>query len=418
MVVLTEMFVSRILKTPVIDPQEKRVGRVKDILISIGDQFPRVTGFLIRTEDKHLKVLTIGEVDRIVGKFILTQSTGERLVLTGVRDGDILLRRDIMDKQIVDTGGARVVRVNDLKLAKVGSEVRLIAADVGLRGMLRRLGFEWLAGVFRVNVPDTLIGWNYVELLEASLEKGHITIPHSRVEELHPADIADIMSHVDTDERRAIFAALSDKTAAESLHELEPKIQAMLLMTVDTKKALGVLNKMPSDEAADVLGDISEERTEELLRLMRPKKAQEIRQLLKHPEETAGGLMTTEFISLSKGMTAEQTIDRLRETSPDAETIYYLYVLDEAGKLAGVLSLRMLIVSQPKKPISEIMVKKVITVNPEMNQKEVASVISKYNLLAVPVLDDNGVMLGIVTVDDVIDFILPPISRRKRHMLG
>ena len=151
---------------------------------------------------------------------------------------------------------------------------------------------------------------------------------------------------------------------------------------------------------------------------MRPKKAQEIRQLLKHPEETAGGLMTTEFISLSKGMTAEKTIDRLRETSPDAETIYYLYVLDEAGKLAGVLSLRMLIVSQPKKPISEIMVKKVITVNPEMNQKEVASVISKYNLLAVPVLDDNGVMLGIVTVDDVIDFILPPISRRKRHMLG
>ena len=192
----------------------------------------------------------------------------------------------------------------------------------------------------------------------------------------------------------------------------------MLLLTVDTKKALGILNRMPADEIADVLGDLLEEKAEELLRLMRPKKSLEVRKLLKHPEQTAGGLMTTEFISFPQGLTAEQTINRLRELAPGAETIYYLYVVDEAGGLAGVLSLRALITASPATSISDIMIKNVISVKPDANQKQVADVISKYNLLVVPVVDENRKMLGIVTVDDVVDFILPPISRRKRQMLG
>ncbi len=422
MVLFSEMFISELLKVPVIDRIEKPLGRVKDVLLVLGDPFPRVSGLLIKTVDGKLRVLTIGEIDLIGGHFVSTKSTKDRLVLSDLRDDDILLKRDILDKQIVDTGGARVVRVNDLKLAKVENDVRLIAVDVGIPGMLRRLGIEkfvnFILKLFRIKIRETLIGWNHVEPLEADLIKGRITIPHKRVNELHPADIADIISHVHSDERRAIFASLSDITAAEALHELEPKIQAMLLLTVDTKKALGILNRMPVDEAADVLGDIPEEKTEELLRLMRPKKAAEIRKLLKHPEETAGGLMTTEFIAIPKELTAEKTIQKLREMAPDAETIYYLYVVDQKEKLVGVLSLRMLIVAPPSMPISNIMVKKVITVHPDDNQKQVADVISKYNLLAVPVVDDGKKMQGIVTVDDVIDFILPPVSRRKRHMLG
>ena len=422
MVLFSEMFVSELIKVPVIDRIEKPIGRVKDVLLVLGEPFPRVSGLLIETREGEVKVLTIGEVDLIGNRFVSTQSIKERLVLTKLRDSDILICRDILDKQIVDTDGARVVRVNDLKLAKVETDVRLIAADVGIGGMLRRLGIErilvFTLGLFRIRIPETLIGWNHVEPLEADLAKGRITIPHKRVAELHPADIADIISHVHTDERRAIFASLTDKTAAEALHELEPKIQAMLLLTVDTKKALGILNKMPDDEAADVLGDLPEEKTEELLRLMRPKKSEEVRKLLKHPEETAGGLMTMEFIALPQDLTAEQTINKLRESAPDAETIYYLYVVNQEQKLVGVLSLRMLIIAPPATPISEIMVKKVIKVGPEANQRQVAEIISKYNLLAVPVVDKNRKMQGIVTVDDVVDFILPPISRRKRHMLG
>jgi len=422
MVLFSEMFFSELIRVPVIDKVEQPIGKVKDVILVLGDQFPRITGLLIKTHENKIKVLTIGEIDLVGTQFVSTQSTKDRLVLSNLRDEDLLLRRDILDKQIVDTDGARVVRVNDLKLAKVGNDVRLIAADVGFKGMLRRLGIEklviFIMRLFKIKVPETLIGWNHVEPLAAELAKGRITIPHKRVNELHPADIADIISHVHTDERRAIFASLSDKTAAESLHELEPKIQAMLLLTVDTKKALGILNKMPVDEAADVLGDIPEEKTEELLRHMRPKKAEEIREILKHPEETAIGLMTTEFIKIPKNLTSEETIQKLREMAPDAETIYYLYVVDEKDKLVGVLSLRMLIVTAPNTKISDIMVKKVITVDPDANQRQLADVISKYNLLAVPVVDNEGRVEGIVTVDDVIDFILPPMSRRKRHMLG
>lgn len=422
MVLFSEMFYSDLENDPVIDRLEAPVGRVSDVLLVLGDQFPRVSGLLIRTPNGDEKVLTIGEIDLIGPQFVATQSTRDRLVLTDLRSTDILLKKNILDQQVVDTNGAHVLRVNDIKLAKVGSDVRVIAVDVGMRGMLRRLGmegiFNFLFGLFRKQVPDRLIGWNYVELLEADLARGQIKIPHKRVEELHPADIANIIQSVHTDERHAIFASLSDKTAAEALHELEPKIQAVLLTTVDTKKALGVLNRMPEDEIADVLGDLPEEKADELLRLMRPRKEMSVRKLMKHPEETAGGLMTTEFITIPQDLTAEQTINRLRETAPGAETIYYLYVVDAQDKLSGVLSLRSLIVAVPTTKVADIMIKNLICIKPEMNQKQVAEVISKYNLLAVPVCDNEGRMLGIVTVDDVMDFILPPISRRKRQMLG
>jgi Mg2+ transporter MgtE len=300
----------------------------------------------------------------------------------------------------------------------VNQDVRLIAADVGFRGMLRRLGLENFfvsaARLFGKKLSEQLIGWDHVQ----SLAGGKIAVPSKTIADLHPADVAQIISQARTDERSAIFSALSEKTAAESLHELEPVIGAMLLTTIDTKKALSILEKMPSDEVADIIGDLPPEKSEELLRLMRVRKASEIKKLLKHHDETAGGLMTTEFITLPQNLTVEEVIRRLREIAPDAETIYYLYVVDEAEHLIGILSLRNLIISPPDKMISEVMIKHIISVTPEMNQREVAAVISKYNLLAVPVIDPNNKILGIVTVDDVIDFILPPFSRRKRQMLG
>ena len=422
MVLFSEMFFSELEGVPVIDRLEKPIGRVLDILLVLGEQFPRVSGLLIKTVNGKEKVLLIGEIDLIGSQFVSTQSTKERLVLGDLRYQDILLRKNVLDQQIVDTSGARVLRVNDIKLAKVGPDVRVIAVDVGMRGMIRRLGIEWLFdflfGLFRKKVPDRLIGWNYVQLLEADLAKGQITIPHKSVDELHPADIADVISNVHVDERTAIFASLPDKTAAEALHELEPKIQAILLLTIDTRKALSILNRMPVDEAADVLGDITPEKADELLRLMRVRKAHQIRGLMKHKDETAGGLMTTEFITVPQNLTVEQVISRLREIAPDAETIYYIYVVDDLNHLAGALSLRSLIVSPPEKPITDIMIKDMIAVAPDMNQREVAGMISKYNLLALPVVDADKKILGIITVDDVVDFILPPISRRKRQMLG
>lgn len=420
MVLFSEMFASELIGDPVVDRLQENIGRVKDIIITLGETFPKVTGLLISTngEKKEAKVLLIGEIDLVGRQFVSTRTTKDRVPLTSLREGEVLLMRDVMDQQVVDLEGARVIRVNDLKLATVDQDVRLIAADVGLKGMLRRLGFEnfagWLFGLFRRPVPEQLIGWDHVQ----DLSGGKVAIPTRSITNLHPADVAQIISQVQTEQKAAIFSALSEKTAAEALHELEPMLGAVLISTLDAKKALGVLEKMPIDEAADIIGDVPVEKAEELLRLMRPRKSAEIGKLLKHRDETAGGLMTTEFIALEQNMTVEQVINYLRETAPEAETIYYLYVIDEAGRLVGVLSMRKMIIMPPDKPISEIMLRDFIIVTPEMNQKQVADVISKYNLLAVPVVDHDNKILGIVTVDDVMDLILPPTSKRKRQMLG
>lgn len=417
------MYVSELKNIPVVDRLQEMIGHAKDIIFSVGEPFPRIIGLLLTLPDKQEEmVLLINEIDMIGKQFVITKAVKESIVLTKLRHDDLLLRRDVLDKQVVDTEGARVIRVNDLKLAKVDQDIRLMGADVGLRGMFRRLRILWLAEIiakmFGKTVPETLISWNHVESFKTGRVKGEITVPTKHLADLHPADIAQVISQVHVMEKTAIFDSLSETVAAEALHELEPKIQAMLLLTVDKKKALAILEKMPLDEAADVLGDLPAPETEEFLRLLRPKKEAAIRKLLKHSEETAGGIMTTEFVTVPQHLSAEETIEKLREMAPDAETIYYLFVVDESEKVVGVLSLRNLIIAQPSTPISQIMIKHVISVTPDMNQRQVADVISKYNLLTVPVVDEQNKLLGIITVDDVVDFILPTMSRKKRQMIG
>ncbi|OGB87035.1 hypothetical protein A3H38_02280 [candidate division WOR-1 bacterium RIFCSPLOWO2_02_FULL_46_20] len=423
MVLFSEMFVSELKNIPVVDRLQEPIGTAKDIILTVGDVFPKITGLLVRLKDKKEEaVLLMGEIDLIGKQFVATKSVKDRIVFARPTRNELLLRQDIFDKQIVDTAGARVIRVNDLKLGKIDQDVRLLAADVGLKGLLRRLRwlpfFASIFGLFKKDIPDILIGWDHVESLKTGRATGMITIPSKHLQDLHPSDIANIISQVHSEEKTAIFTSLSEKTAAEALHELEPKIQALLLLTIDTKKTLSILEKMPVDEVADVLGDLPPEKTDELLRLLRPRKSQAVSRLLKHPEETAGGLMTTEFMAVPDTLTVEQTIQKMRELAPDAETAYYIYVVNSSENLVGILSLRELIVASPDRLISEIMIKKVITVEPEMDQRQVAQIISKYNLLAVPVVDKDKRLVGIVTVDDVVDFILPPISRRKRQMVG
>ena len=414
------MFISELRWIPIVDRLQDPIGEVKDILINVGEKFPKVSGLLLK--DPNDAVILMSEIDLIGKQFVVTKNVKDRIVFTKIRNDELRLVHDLLDKQIVDTDGARVLRVNDLKLGKIDQDVRLIAADVGFKGLLRRLGclsfFSFVFRLFKKQVPDTLIGWDHVEQLKTTRNKGIITVPTRHVNEMHPSDIANVISQVHQAEKTAIFTSLDEKTAAEALHELEPKIQAILLLTIDTKKALSILEKMPSDEVADVLGDLSPEKAEGFLRLLKPRKASKVRKLMAHEEETAGGLMTTEYITALENLTVQQTIEMMREHVPSAETIYYIYVHDEQEALVGVFSLRDLIISQPDVPIATIMEKDLITVEPETDQKKVAEVVSKYNLLAVPVLDKENKMLGIVTVDDVIDLVLPPVAKRFRHILG
>ncbi len=423
MVLFSEMFLSDLINDPVVDKLQENIGRVKDILVSLDKSFPKVLGILVKKNDGKRSVILIDEIDLIGKQFVSTKQVKEKIPFTIQRSGEILALQDIVDKQIVDVTGAKVIRVNDLKLAKIDQEVHLIAADVGLKGMLRRLGlenfFSFIFGIFGRPVPESLIGWDHVDLLKHPTDAPiALTIPHQQLQGLHPAEIADVISRVHTGERTAIFESLSEKTAAEALHELEPKIQAMLLLTLNTKKALGILEKMPLDEAADVLGDIPLDRAEEFLRLLRPKRAQKIKELMRHPEKTAGGLMNTEFLTIPYNLTCDEAIKVIRQSAPAAETINYIYIIDEKEALAGILSIKHLIISPPETKISSIMKTKIISVTEKTDERQIADLISKYNLLAVPVVDEQHKIKGIVMVDDIIDYILPPISRRKKHMLG
>jgi Mg2+ transporter MgtE len=327
----------------------------------------------------------------------------------------------MLDKQIVDIDGAKLVRVNDLELGDVSGKLCLVAADIGLRGILRRLGVEArgekVLSLFGYKLQCKLIGWNYLQTVQPRLSKLTLTISGSKVAKLHPADLAEIISEVSQKERTAIFGSLDVETAAEALHELEPRVQADILEDMTNEKASDILEQMPPDEAADVLGDLPEARAQELIQLMDKDEAEDVQELLEHEDNTAGGLMTTEFLSFTPDLTVEDAIRELRLAAPDVETIYYLYIVDEEERPVGVLSFKNLILAKPNSMIKDIMNTPVMTVPLDADQDTVAEFISKYNLLAAPVVDENNVLKGIVTVDDVVDFLLPTASRKKRRRM-
>jgi magnesium transporter len=311
------------------------------------------------------------------------------------------LSRDLLDKQIVDTHGAKVVRVNDLQLSEVDGHLRLVGADVGLRGLLRRVGAESMAervfGIAGRKLPRGIIPWHLVEPLESRQQNVRLTLPHAKLALLHPADIADIVEEMTADERLAVFDQLDVETAAETLGEVEPEMQAAIMGDLDGERAADILEEMDPDEAADLLQDLPEETREELIDLMDEEEGADVEELLAYPEDSAGGIMTTDFLALPRDLTTGQAIERLRELQPDPALVYYLYVVDGEGRLDGNVSLRDLVVAQPDTPLTTVMNPNVLRVEADTPKEEVAALIAKYDLLALPVVDARRKLLGTVT---------------------
>ncbi|MEK7698099.1 MAG: CBS domain-containing protein, partial [Nitrospirota bacterium] len=232
---------------------------------------------------------------------------------------------------------------------------------------------------------------------------------------LHPADIADIISKISHEEGAALMEGLDPNVAAEALHEIEPETKKAIIQSFDKDFASDVVERMPPDEAADLLGDLPDEKAKELLESIKKDEAQDIQELLGHEEDSAGGLMTNEFIAYTPQLSVKDAIEKFKINAPGVETVYYIYITDENERLIGVISLKDMLLASPDVPLSEIMEIKLKTVTPDTDQEEVAEIISKYNLLAIPVVDDKGVLLGIVTIDDIIDIFLPPLSKKKRR---
>jgi Mg2+ transporter MgtE len=232
---------------------------------------------------------------------------------------------------------------------------------------------------------------------------------------LHPADIAEIISQVSHKEGASFFKGLDVETAAEALSELQPDVQAALITGMDSDKAADIIEEMPPDEAADVLSDLPMDKAKEILEQMEKEEAEDIQELLSHEEDTAGGLMTNVFIAYPPETSVAEAIERFRKDAEEVESVYYIYVLEANEKLLGVVSLRDLILADPDAKLSDIMETKLKTVTPDTDEVDVGEIVSKYNLVALPVVDTEGVLLGIVAVDDIIDRILPPAAKRKRR---
>lgn len=420
MPIFGELFLSEILRKPVFDAGGEIIGKLKDLIVIKGLPLPVVDALLVRDRKKILKIewkhVNIFN-KRIISSTLLAGDIQEY----SPDDRDLIAVRDILDKQIMDANGAKVVRVNDIKLERFYEQAVLTAVDIGMRAILRRLGYEKtgedILRMFRIKLSENLISWNYLQPLEPKLKTISLTVPKQMMSEIHPADIAEIISSVSREEGAALFRELDIEAAAETLSELEPDVKTQIIEEVGPEKASTLIEHMDPDDAADILNELPAEKVKMIFELLEKEDAEDIQELLSHEEDTAGGLMTNEFLSYHRDTTVNEVLENFREDALEVETIYYIFIIDEEDKLIGVSSLRDLLLAKPAQKLEEIMETNIKKVHVEDDEAVVAAAISKYNLVAIPVVNEEEELLGIVTVDDIIDRILPPKAKRKQRKI-
>ena len=416
-------FISELTGRPVTDIDGKQIGVLKDLVARPIKEFSHPVVDAVIVHDTHGDhALPYSDLAALLSAAIPLKRSFADIPAYEFHDDDIRLVQDVLDKQILDTDGARVVRVNDIELVRVNGDVIVSNVDIGILGILRRIGLEklgrWAARRFKSDQAAGTISWEFVEPLIHD-QSMRLKVPAYKLAELHPSDIAEIISDLNRAEHSDLLNQLDLKQLADTLEEVEPDFQANLIEHFTDEKVADVLEEMAPDEAADLLHELSPERSQGLLKLMDREEADEVRELLSYDEDTAGGLMTTEYVTVTPDMTAAQTIEHLRKVGEEAELIYYVYVTDATEHLIGVFSLSDLIIAPPETPITKFMHKRVVSVELDAPQDEIAQTVGKYNLIAVPVVDSENRMHGIVTADDALDKILPTAwKKRLPHFFG
>ena len=410
-------FISDLINRPVVDVDGEPVGKLKEILArrEPGNPYPKIVALEIRQGNQIIRV-SIGDVRVLIAPGVSLTKTQAEIKPYEIQTEDLFLVRDILDMQIIDTNGVRVVRVNDLELLRLEGGFFVANVDIGGSGLMRRLGFKSfsrkLTEMSRHSSPPGIISWEDVELIDND-QPMRLRVPSEKVAELHPADLAEILSHLSPTEGRGFIESLDIGTLADTLEEIEPDFQVSLVETMSNERVADVLEEMEPDEAADLLAELPEDRSQEVLELMEDEEAKDVRKLLAYPEDTAGGIMTTEFFSIPANLTAGQVLKKLRSEAQDAETIFYIYVTDESGHLVGVFSLRELVLADPRSLVSHFMHQRLIVLNEQDSQDDCAQAIAKYNLLAIPVVDNDNRLHGIVTADDALDKIIPTAWKKR-----
>lgn len=419
------LYLSQMIGKPVVDSTGEKIGTISDLAISTGEVFPRITSLAFLGPGKVPFMISWRKyVDEFGMDGISLKVESHDIRFSYLQPDEILLARDLLNKQIVDTQGMKVVRVNDLKLSKSGTQLRLLGAEVGVRGILRGLhplierATVAVAGLFNKHIDEQIIAWNYMDLLDRDLSEVQLSVTHRRLDELHPADVADILEQLDPQQRATVFKHLDENQATEAISEMDEEERIEFIDDLDDAKAASLLGNMEPDDAAEIFRDLSYEKAETLLRLMGVEDAEEIRRLLGYKDGTAGGMMTTQFVAVSSDTTVRETIEVLRGLDEDHPTVHYVYVNDEYGKLVGVLSLRTLVLSDDNAPVGSVMFDEIITVGPNEEEDEVAASIFKYDIPAMPVVDERGALLGIVTTDDAWDAIEDDLEEEKTRASG
>ncbi len=419
------LYLSQMIGRPVVDSTGEKIGTISDLAISTGEVFPRITSLAFLGPGKVPFMISWRKyVDEFGADGISLKVESHDIRFSYLQPDEILLARDLLNKQIVDTQGMKVVRVNDLKLSKSGTQLRLLGAEVGVRGILRGLhpllerATVAVAGLFKKRIDEQIIAWNYMDLLDRDLSEVQLSVTHRRLDELHPADVADILEQLDPQQRATVFKHLDENQATEAISEMDDEERIEFIDDLDDAKAASLLGNMDPDDAAEIFRDLSYEKAETLLRLMGVEDAEEIRRLLGYKDGTAGGMMTTQFVAVSSDTTVRETIEVLRGLEEDHPTVHYVYVNDEYDKLIGVLSLRTLVLSDDNALVGDVMFEELITVHPNESEEEVAAGIFKYDIPAMPVVDERGALLGIVTTDDAWDAIEDELEDDKTRASG
>jgi len=405
------IYLSQLMGNPVLDSNGEKIGTVSDLGIATGEVFPRVTSLAFMGPGRTpIMVSWRKYVDTYDECEVHLKVSSTDIRFSYLQPTEVLLARDVLNKQIVDTRGMRVVRVNDLKLSDTSSsQLRLLGAEVGMRGILRslspsieKIGVR-VARTFGHPIPERIIAWSYMDLVERDLSNVKLSVSHKTLDDMHPADVADIIEQLDPRLRGQVFAQLDDEQRAEAMAELEDDKAAEIMGDMSETDASRMLSAMDPDDAAELVDELGAEKAEKLLKLMGVEDAEAIRQLLGYRDGTAGRIMTSEFLALPEDENVAFAINALRNLEEDFETVRYVYLVDDDERLAGAVTLNNLLVNNESTKLSSIASVDLVTAGPDDDQEDVAESISKYNLLALPIVSDEQRLLGIVTVDDALD---------------
>lgn len=403
---------TELLGTPVLDSTGSQGGRVRELALIPQEDRARIAMLIVRTKAGN-RMLPFASIISINGG-VRTDIAATDWAASNPTEGMLLLERDLLDQQVIDVFGRKVVRVNDVDLHEDSVANRPVlkvgSVDVGPRGAIRRL----LKGVVPIlalrallkQIPPRTIPWDFVDIIETDpARRVKLKISHERLARLHPADIADIVEDLAPDEREAVFETLDEGVAAEALEEVEPRVQKAIVESLDSERAAEIVEEMQPDAAADLLADLPEERTSEILQEMQPAERAEMKELLEFREDSAAGRMTTDYLALEITKTAKDAIETLRHFEGGVETVNTIYLVDSRGTLAGAVPLAHLVLATPDTPLLSITKEPLIHTHADAGEKQVAELFDKYNLLSLPVVDDHNKLTGVITFDDIISML-------------